>query len=417
MKQFWMRVTLFVFGLLLVLSTGMVMIVRRGPAPSGWITYISHRSGSWFDIYRMHPDGAGKQILINGIAQIEPVLSPDGEWFAYAAPSLANEPFDRQMDIYRMRTDGSDVQRLTDHYSTDNGPVWSPDGEWIAFWTMRDGNIEVYRMRADGSNETRLTTEPSSWDQPSTWSPDGKWVVFSSDRGTRIDIYKVRADGSEVQRLTGEQSTTNGNAVWSPDGKWIAFNSDRDGRANLYRMRPDGSDVQRLTNGPGTLNPTWSADSQWIAFMSNRDGDPYSDIYRMRADGSDVQRLTDHAGYDLFPSWSAPVDEPFRPVIPLLLGVICITLAVWPGVLRRVPVVGSWFCRGGFPNPPGLVFKSIHVETAFGRGIYQASSCFSFRFAFSILFTISPLTGCWNTCASSKSGTVPNSVLMVSASL
>jgi TolB protein len=333
--RLFVRAVLLVLGLWLILSTGAIVIARRGPAPSGWITFISYRSGSLFDVYRMRPDGSAKQILISKIPNMKVVLSPDGEWFVYAGPTLSDDPLDQQTDIYRMRIDGSDMQQLTNSSTTDNGPVWSPDGQWIAFWSMRDGNIEVYRMRADGSNEQRLTFD-QSWDQPSSWSPDGKWILFSSDRGTRIDIYKVRADGSEVQRLIGEQSTTNTNAMWSPDGQWISFSSDRDGRVNLYRMRPDGSDVQRLTNGFSSTNPSWSADSRWIAFMSNSVNSSTSDIYRMRADGSDVQKLTNHPGYDLYPSWSPPVDEPFRPAIPLLLGAVCLVITFRPGIVRRV---------------------------------------------------------------------------------
>jgi TolB protein len=38
--------------------------------------------------------------------------------------------------------------------------VWSPDGERLAFISERDGDREVYVMRADGSEQERLTSDP-----------------------------------------------------------------------------------------------------------------------------------------------------------------------------------------------------------------------------------------------------------------
>ena len=49
-------------------------------------------------------------------------------------------------------------------------PSWSPDGNWIAFLSDRDGNVELYKMRADGSEVTRLTDNPA-WDGMPSWGP------------------------------------------------------------------------------------------------------------------------------------------------------------------------------------------------------------------------------------------------------
>jgi TolB protein len=70
-------------------------------------------------------------------------------------------------EIYVMRADGTDQQRLTHNELDDYLPVWSPDGQYIAFQrnhidTSIFGlsswlNIEIYTIRRDGTDEQRLT--------------------------------------------------------------------------------------------------------------------------------------------------------------------------------------------------------------------------------------------------------------------
>lgn len=126
-------------------------------------------------VYTVRPDGTGlTQLTDPGRgADTTPAWSPDGEWIAFARTTSQ----DAASDIYVMRVDGSDLGQLTDHAGSDVGPAWSPDGTRIAFLSNRDHpadlpteeelvppvaryeirDMEVYAMRADGTEEQRLT--------------------------------------------------------------------------------------------------------------------------------------------------------------------------------------------------------------------------------------------------------------------
>ena len=49
------------------------------------------------------------------------------------------------------------VERITEHSSIDTSPSFSPDGKFIAFNSDRSGLQQIYVMRSDGSNVKRIT--------------------------------------------------------------------------------------------------------------------------------------------------------------------------------------------------------------------------------------------------------------------
>jgi TolB protein len=133
----------------------------------------------------------------------------------------------------------------------------TPPNPWIAFESNRDGNNEIYRMRPDGSQQQRLTNDPG-YDTNPQWSPDGQWIIFESYGDRKGEIYRMRANGTERQNLTNNPGNDT-NPQWSPDGQWIAFELERDGSYRFYRMRANGTEQQRLTTNPGYhTNPHWS---------------------------------------------------------------------------------------------------------------------------------------------------------------
>ena len=75
-----------------------------------------------------------------------------------------------------MKSDGSNVKRITFGKGLYGTPVWSPRGDLIAFTKVRKGRFYIGVMRADGSGE-RLLTENFYQEAPS-WSPNGRVLVF-----------------------------------------------------------------------------------------------------------------------------------------------------------------------------------------------------------------------------------------------
>jgi Tol biopolymer transport system component len=259
----------------------------RGPQDTGWSVYV------------MNSDGSDRTLLSEGQAGFlsAPAWSPDGSRLAVASDRGGSS------DIWVMSIDGREAVNLTNHEAKDHSPAWSPDGEWIAFASVRDSLYwEIYVMRADGSDLQRLTWWEDASDLWPTWSPDGTRLAFASKRDGNWEIYSMDRDGSNLVRLTNhpEDDTT---PAWSPDGSRIAFESTRDGYAEVYVMPAAGGQAVNVSNLPWSteLGPTWSPDGGWLAYYSDRDGE--WDIYVVRSDGSDAVKLTGDRTNDQVPAW------------------------------------------------------------------------------------------------------------------
>ncbi len=58
-----------------------------------------------------------------------------------------------------------------------------PTASSIVFTSERDGSADLYRVKPDGSGLDRLTTDPA-YDDQAAFSPDSKQLVFVSTRGS-----------------------------------------------------------------------------------------------------------------------------------------------------------------------------------------------------------------------------------------
>src|SRR5688572_16314592 len=79
------------------------------------------------------------------------------------------------------------------------GRSHEPFAPWILFRSVR--GHDMYRMRSDGSEVQNLPINIIDIGGLSL-SPDGHWFVYQSDVREPWEIYRMRADGSEVQNLS-----------------------------------------------------------------------------------------------------------------------------------------------------------------------------------------------------------------------
>ena len=129
------------------------------------------------------------------LTDVEPSWSPTTDAIAFVShPVLDRDPGDA--DIYSVRTDGTQLTRLTGSPEWDYAPTWSPDGSRIAYLSERVDEREVYVMNTDGSGKTVVTEAPTNDVTEPVWSPDGTRIAFGVFSGTSWDIYVVNADGT-----------------------------------------------------------------------------------------------------------------------------------------------------------------------------------------------------------------------------
>lgn len=157
---------------------------ERQPAwsPSGQvIVFESRRSGS-AQIYATAPDGQNQRpITASEGTNISPKWSPDG-LIVFATTRDPGNRENRWPEIYTSDSSGGSLTRLTSNTADDEAPAWSPDGRWIVFASKRDScpnqrddggcDWDLYVMRANGSEVQRLTNTPNlSEYNPVWWGP------------------------------------------------------------------------------------------------------------------------------------------------------------------------------------------------------------------------------------------------------
>jgi TolB protein len=104
-------------------------------SPRGDLIVFARLAGGTYDIYTIKPDGSSLKRLTNGKGNdAHMTWSPDGEHIAFASSRMgfkdevvytdAPQPYG---EIFVMRSDGTDVQQLTDNQWEDGAPGWRGD--------------------------------------------------------------------------------------------------------------------------------------------------------------------------------------------------------------------------------------------------------------------------------------------------
>lgn len=280
-----------------------------GSLESREVAVVEWDIGSAQFAFLTNRDGNGEVYLSAQPAAVPVNLTNDPSFDGFAAwsPDGASIVFDSDRagngnrDVYVRAMDGAELRRLTSDPGYDFSPQWSPDGQWITFSSTRDsefdpvaGNVEafrgeIYRIRPDGTDLQRLTNDPAH-DQAPAWSADGRLIAWCRDDNGAGDIWVMAADGSDPRPLVTMQDFECSPA-WSPDGEKLAWRATRGDSSWIVVAQANGSRPVRLPMFfPNNYEPGWSPDSRWICFTAV-DADGGLDLYAMRVDAADTPIL------------------------------------------------------------------------------------------------------------------------------
>lgn len=203
-------------------------------------------------------------------------------------------------ELYSCELDGSNVKRLTNNKCYDAEVSVSPDGKWILFTRQVDGQLDLWKMRPDGSEQTQITVT-KDWQEGGAFFIDNETIICrawemknQAQRGMPMSIFTVKQDGSDLKRITNDDGTNwaphpapdgdhfafvkvlpphnfeiflmslktgkqtrltfndafDGFPVISPDGRLLTFSSNRDSQRGEKKLRPYLMDISSLNLGP-----------------------------------------------------------------------------------------------------------------------------------------------------------------------
>jgi TolB protein len=257
------------------------------------------------DVFLMKADGSGQLNLTNHPANDwNAQISPDGRFLVFVSDRT------HPTGIYRIRSDGRGVTRISPSDRPAYWPTWSPDGMRVAFHVDWPADfVDINAITAEGSALANLTPFTySAWGP--AWSPDGRRIAFSTDReislgqAIGVQLYILDLQTLNAGRVSANDNSGYANADWAPDGQRLAFdrNDSSPSRSNVFTMAPNGTGLAQLTSSGVDFDPAWSPDGAKIAFVSERDG--RRQIYIMAADGSGAINVSHRSWSDEAPDWS-----------------------------------------------------------------------------------------------------------------
>jgi TolB protein len=217
-----------------ILYEGPVADDLTGPAWSPRADIILFSLGGFFQrapiraarLMTIGVDGSGLTALTPEVGNAGMASwSPDGKQVVYRVVDESTR------GLWTLDVATKATRALETGSSYDTFPSWSPRGDWIAFTSRRDGDYEIYRIKPDGTQLQRLTRLPGPDAHPS-FSPDGEWIAFATgSRGFKDEaiglvigalppqfqaygeIVVMRADGSDLHVLT-DDAIEQGTPVW-----------------------------------------------------------------------------------------------------------------------------------------------------------------------------------------------------------
>lgn len=271
-----------------------------------------------------------------------PAISPDTRWMLYTITTPDWKTGKSQTDIWLASTDGTINRQMTfTREKNETNPRWSRDGKYFVFTSDRDAasgppapgdfaagpQNQLFRMRPDGGEAEKITDAKEGVGAFS-FSKDVQWLAFSAGKPEEQQIWIFST--SDIGLVNAKPLTKHATPIlswqFSPDSKTIYFLSPdtvdkadkervekkftvkiRDQQTppnHLWAFDLESKQEKRLTSGNEytVTEFTLSKDSKWIGFHGrsmNRyekgtEASDYADLYLLEVATGKIERLTDN---------------------------------------------------------------------------------------------------------------------------
>jgi Tol biopolymer transport system component len=288
--------------------------------------------------------GAPRQVHVGtrGTHCHYPVWSPDDRHIYF----VRGAPPDR-MDLWRMKADGSNAERLTSHDAWVGYPTFLGEHRLLYLAATEDGagpwlfeyDIERRRSRRIGFGVEQYTSLSASadglrWVAAVEHAKTSLWRVPIADRvideseATRVDLPTVgghaprigpgfllfvatKSDGHGIWMLRGGEARelwsaprarVVGGPVIAPDGERIAFSAESSVGTRVYLLK--GSNGAQVVAKDLDVRgaPAWSPDGEFLTVAAVRDGGSPR-LFKVPLDGAPPVAMS--ASFALGPAWSS----------------------------------------------------------------------------------------------------------------
>lgn len=188
--------------------------------------------------------------------------------------------------LWLMNSDGGDAKQLTPADALDFNPSFSPDGEFVVFDSDRSGTSEIWRVRTDGSDLTRLTQDGNNTNP--SFLADGKTIVYRHGDGDDASLRRISVIGGDAAVLSANGCLSPRS---SPNGEFVACGKRIAGQNSIVVISSATGEQLKQFPVPQTFNfdlggIRWTPDGRFICYRDWTYG-----IWRQSVDGGEPQRI------------------------------------------------------------------------------------------------------------------------------
>jgi tricorn protease len=177
----------------------------------------------------------------------------------------ARAVFEARGEILSVPAEKGNARNLTNTPGiAERDPVWSPDGRWIAYFSDESGEYALHLRDQTGMGDVKKISlgAPSSYFYSPKFSPDSKKILFTDKRLNiwYLDVEKGAA--IKVDTNTYENPFPVLDPNWSPDSKWIVYTKQlRNRLCAVHVFSLDTGKAAQITDG--------MSDARFAAFDRN----------------------------------------------------------------------------------------------------------------------------------------------------